>query len=405
MEISGILSREFSYSAAIEGSTTDRSELTLAIARAFLATGFIIVIHFHPPASSPPPAAVSAIAAAYVAYTILVLLLGLSRPHHGSFFRLGTQFVDVVWPLFIPWLAWPYVSLTMVFQLYAVIAAACRWSLWQTLATAGSSAFLVILEAGLVSSGRLVATAPPQFGLGSVSFRALSLLMVASVIGYLVERERRRWVTAARASEQVRLGRELHDGVVQSLLAAEMRVGILRQQADGLFPQMSDEMADLQQILRREIVSTRQLIQQLSVTTLSADRLPDELSSIVSKFERDTGLSAELHLDSEKIALSPRACFEVVRIVQEALANAMRHSGAERVLIRLTSEKDFLKLSVEDDGRGFEFSGRLSQAELEASCRGPWVLQERVRSIGGELEIESIPGRCARLEIRVPLQG
>jgi signal transduction histidine kinase len=57
---------------------------------------------------------------------------------------------------------------------------------------------------------------------------------------------------------------------------------------------------------------------------------------------------------------------------------------------------------IEDDGRGFSFAGRLTQAELDAQAKGPLVIKERVRVIAGELAIESNPGQGSRLEISVP---
>ena len=92
----------------------------------------------------------------------------------------------------------------------------------------------------------------------------------------------------------------------------------------------------------------------------------------------------------------------MARIIQEALVNVRKHSQARSVLVRFAAEDGLWKLVIEDDGRGFEFSGRLSQAELDLSRRGPLVLKERVRSIGGELAIESVPGHGARLEIALP---
>jgi signal transduction histidine kinase len=59
-------------------------------------------------------------------------------------------------------------------------------------------------------------------------------------------------------------------------------------------------------------------------------------------------------------------------------------------------------LTVEDDGRGFGFSGRLSNVELETTGKGPAVIRERVRLLAGELAIESTPGHGARLEVRIP---
>ena len=93
----------------------------------------------------------------------------------------------------------------------------------------------------------------------------------------------------------------------------------------------------------------------------------------------------------------------MVQILLEALVNVRRHSGARNVFVRLATVNRDCRLSIDDDGCGFPFAGRLSQADLDASRRGPLVIKERVRLIGGELTIESDPGQGARLEIAVPL--
>jgi signal transduction histidine kinase len=100
--------------------------------------------------------------------------------------------------------------------------------------------------------------------------------------------------------------------------------------------------------------------------------------------------------------LAPRVCTEVARILQEALANVRKHSGAHKVLVNFARENGHYKLCVEDDGRGFGFTGRLPGAELEASSNCPLVIKDIVRAIGGELMIESTKGSGARLEILVP---
>jgi len=82
--------------------------------------------------------------------------------------------------------------------------------------------------------------------------------------------------------------------------------------------------------------------------------------------------------------------------------NIRKHSGARKVFVRFGREEEKWKLLIEDDGCGFGFTGRLSLAELEASSMGPLVIKERMRSIGGELVIESVPGCGARLEIALP---
>ena len=79
-----------------------------------------------------------------------------------------------------------------------------------------------------------------------------------------------------------------------------------------------------------------------------------------------------------------------------------KHSQAQQVLVRLGSSDGTWRLTIEDNGRGFPFSGRVSQSELDTMGKGPVVIKERVRLIDGELTIESTPGRGSRLEISVP---
>src|SRR5208337_4409737 len=119
----------------------------------------------------------------------------------------------------------------------------------------------------------------------------------------------------------------------------------------------------------------------------------------VDQFRRDQSISASFVADSQEVSLSPRVCSELVRLLQPALVNVRCHSGARKVLVRFGRENGTWKLIVEDDGCGFGFTGRLSLAELEAASLGPRVIRERMRAIGGELVIESVPGCGARLEI------
>lgn len=372
--------------------------MVLAVARAVLAANLAILARCGLPQGHPPSTAIAALLVPYVVYTLVILMLACARPYHGSAFRLGTQVVDVAWPLVIPWLVPHSVSLIAVFQLYAVIAAAYRWGFWQILATTGASAAIFVSEAHLAGSDQFLTTSPEPI----LVLRVVCFVMVAGLIGYLAQDEKSPWANSVRAKEQVRLGRELHDGVVQSLVATDMRLEVLRRQATRSFPHAADELGELQRFLRQEIVSVRQLIQQLSASTLEPGRLFDVLAGVIERFQRETGISVSFFADWEKVVLPPSACYELIRIVQEALANVMKHGSARRVLVRLASEPEGLKLLIEDDGRGFEFAGRLSQGELEATCQGPKVIQERVRSIGGQLAIESIPGQRARLEISLP---
>ena len=208
-----------------------------------------------------------------------------------------------------------------------------------------------------------------------------------------------------RSMERARIARELHDGVIQTLIGTEMELAVLRRQAatnDSDPARIAEALGRMHGRLRQEILNVRDLIQRIKPIDLDGKQFLDTLGSIVDRFRRETGISARFISDSKEIVLPQHVAREVARIVQEALVNVRKHSHARSVLVRFAGQQGAWKLVIEDDGRGFEFSGRLSQAELNAARRGPLVLKERVRSIGGELAIESVPGHGARLEIAVP---
>ena len=218
---------------------------------------------------------------------------------------------------------------------------------------------------------------------------------------YLMRRLRER----AGAMERARLARELHDGAVQSLIAVEMQLDVLRRQSGTEAPAVNSELERIQKLLREEVLKLRELMQELKSFDVDADRLQGFISDLVERFRRETGVSAEFLSEVQRVELPQKVCRELARIVQESLVNVRKHSGARHVLVRLAQRAGNLQLTVEDDGRGFPFSGRLSGAELEATGKGPGVIRDRVRLLAGQLTIESSPGQGARLEVRIPPAG
>jgi signal transduction histidine kinase len=217
---------------------------------------------------------------------------------------------------------------------------------------------------------------------------------------YLLRRLRSR----ATAVERARVAHELHDGIVQSLHAIGFRLYALRTQKTVDARERDQELLDIQQLVQDGAANIRSLMQQLKPLDFDPRRLVDFLASMIERYRNDTGIAAKFVCDVSAVALPPHTCREVARIVQEALANVMKHSRARNVLIRLDSQEGAWVLTIDDDGRGFEFCGEFSHAELEEARRGPLIIKERVRAIGGELSIKSRPGRGARLEIKIPKQ-
>jgi signal transduction histidine kinase len=218
---------------------------------------------------------------------------------------------------------------------------------------------------------------------------------------YLLHRLRRR----AGAAERARFARELHDGAVQSLIAVEMQVDVLRRQAETTPQVVGDELARIQGLLREEVLKLRELMQQMKSIDVDSRRFLNVVADTVERFQRETGITARFVTDIEKPQMPGRVCRELVRIVQEGLVNVRKHSQARHALVRLSESASQWSLTMEDDGRGFPFSGRLSQEQLDQLGKGPMIIRERVSLIDGALTVESNPGVGARLEVKVPRGG
>jgi signal transduction histidine kinase len=216
----------------------------------------------------------------------------------------------------------------------------------------------------------------------------------------------RRLRSRAGAMERARVARELHDGAIQSLISAEMRADVLRRRAERGTAGLAPELAELQQLLRREVLNLRDLMQQMRPVDLTPEQLLDYVADTVDRFRRDTGIEARFVSDLQDVYVNPHVCRELVRIVQEGLVNIRKHSKATHAVVGITRrESGALLLTISDNGCGFEFEGTISPEELANTTKGPMIIKERVRSIGGQLSIESISGRGSRLEITLPPKG
>jgi signal transduction histidine kinase len=213
----------------------------------------------------------------------------------------------------------------------------------------------------------------------------------------------RRLRSRAGAMERARLGRDLHDGVLQSLIGLEMQLDVVKHRIEsGETPKAAVDVGHVQQLLRTEINEVRNLMNALRQPRLEASELVNFMSEQVDKFAQETGISAKFVAETDRVPLPSEVCREMVQILQEALMNVRKHSGAKHLLVRLSAPEDDLNLAIIDDGRGFDFEGRLSHSQLDEKNLGPLVIKERVRLIRGELEIESVPGHGARLDVRLP---
>jgi signal transduction histidine kinase len=207
---------------------------------------------------------------------------------------------------------------------------------------------------------------------------------------------------AAASDERLRLSRDLHDGLLQTLGGVAMQA----QSARGLVardPQAAQERLEgivLQ--LTRGQRDLREFVDALRPELrLRREPLHARLRNLGAAIALQWSVAVQLDADRELDALDGAVGEHVVSLTGEALANAARHAQAKRVDAKVSIEGTAVRIDVVDDGRGFPFRGRYELHELVASGQGPWSLKERVRALGGELAIES-SSAGSRVELRVP---
>ena len=207
----------------------------------------------------------------------------------------------------------------------------------------------------------------------------------------------------AEATERARVARELHDGAIQSLISVEMQVDVLRRRTAN--SAVATELDRIQGLLRQEVLDLRELMQSMRPMDIGPHQLLDFIAGLVERFSRDSGIAVRFISDLREITLPPATCREVARVVQESLVNIRKHSGAQSAVVRFGAQNGHVKLEIDDNGQGFPFTGRFDLTELDSFRRGPAIIKERVRAVGGDMVIESTPGHGSKLEITIPQKG
>lgn len=198
----------------------------------------------------------------------------------------------------------------------------------------------------------------------------------------------------AAARERARLGRDLHDGVMQGLISIDMQLETMIRGFNSNPVEMVDTVVSVQSRIRAELMDLGALIEDCRTGDVAPSHLSEAISEVAWRFNRQGDIAAACFTpaDGEVIRLPRRVCSELVRIVREGLVNVRRHSGARNVMVEFAAGRAEYTLSITDDGQGF--TGR----------RPPVVISERVYNIGGTLTVAPT-ARGARIVITIPRGG
>jgi two-component system, NarL family, sensor histidine kinase UhpB len=211
-----------------------------------------------------------------------------------------------------------------------------------------------------------------------------------------LEAERRRASSAAldaQEEERARIARDLHDEVNQSLTGLLLRLEAMREKAP---PELAGALAEVRTLANQALQELLALARQLRPTALDDLGLKAALAGHVAAVGRQSGIETSFESEGDIASVPQDVQVVAYRVAQEALSNAVRHSGAAHLNVRLEREDGSVELSVADDGRGFTFE----QASRGLGLAG---MRERALLVNGELQVESRPQVGTKVRLLVPI--
>ena len=245
-----------------------------------------------------------------------------------------------------------------------------------------------------------------DLALANIVARGVSFITVDSSL-------RARLRKSAAFEERVRLARDLHDGVLQSLAGTALQLETARRLLEGDAPgageiieSVQDSLAQEQRDLRRFVDGLRPgLAAESAATPDLRSRLREVRESVSGQWGLEVEVLVENDFEPCVLATGSTAddlTLDTAFIVREGLVNSARHAQATRAWARVRCADDRVEVVVGDDGHGFAFQGRLDMSALRDLGAGPRTLMQRVESRGGTLTVESGAGG-SRIEVTLPL--
>jgi two-component system sensor histidine kinase UhpB len=220
-----------------------------------------------------------------------------------------------------------------------------------------------------------------------------------------MERQRKRAaasVIQAQEEERKRIARELHDETSQSLTGLVIGIRMVEETIPDEQPDLRERLQNINDLAHATLNEVHTMAVRLRPSVLDDLGLSAALRSYVKEFSENTGINVDLQLLAMAERLSPEMETVLYRVVQEALTNVARHSGAGNCRVILQRKDAKLEGVISDDGRGFD-SETVMMSE-NGSGLGLHGMKERIELVGGSLDFDSRPNEGATVYIEVPIE-
>ncbi|HXG58376.1 MAG TPA: histidine kinase [Thermoanaerobaculia bacterium] len=212
----------------------------------------------------------------------------------------------------------------------------------------------------------------------------------------------------AVAEERVRVARDLHDSVLQSLTGASLQISTLPKVISRDPIEFRERISQIADIIMGAQTELRRFIDNLHPERRERPgavvrvRLRERLAALAQRFWQQWRLTVVTQVEPVVQVLPVELQGEIYALASEIVANAAKHAQAQRVEITIGVDRNDAVIRGRDDGRGFPFHGRFTLDELVATRRGPVTLKDRVTSLKGDMVIDS-SDRGSSIELRIPI--
>jgi signal transduction histidine kinase len=207
---------------------------------------------------------------------------------------------------------------------------------------------------------------------------------------------------SAQEEERLRISRDLHDAIGQTLTGINVGLATLKHEAAAESCELAAAITRAQQLVERSMKTVHQFAWELRPTLLDDLGLVPALRSYANTFSKRTGVRVRFAADSKFDSLSDDRRTALFRVAQGALSNVERHARAARARLSLCSLPDVTRLEVKDNGRSFDV--RRMETSKTNKHLGLLVMRERVEMVGGTFSIESSPARGTTVRVDLPLE-
>ncbi len=234
-------------------------------------------------------------------------------------------------------------------------------------------------------------------------FIALCILAVLAAIAAIYRLRLQRIRNAFRLvlEERLRLAREIHDTLAQGFVGISSQLEAVAMCMPKEAQTASQHLGLAQKMARYSITEARRSVMDLRASALEKEGLAAALESGARSWARESGVDVELDIVPPKLELPREMQQQLLRIAQEAVANALKHAAPSTIRVRLHAQGGKLFLRIADDGRGFEGQTVFSTSGGHFGLVG---MRERAQRVGGQLRVDSKPGRGTAVEAIVPFE-